>query len=106
VVICTMLISNAKVLGSILLDNNLYLLIISEGPLSEFNHGLGCVESIRSSSMFGLRIQVILVVWLGSIWTQLRQGLPVKQDIHQNLVCIKSLSSTWTVHRIHRVCGE
>jgi hypothetical protein len=38
--------------------------------------------------------------------TSLGLGLPVKPDIHQHLVCVKSLSSTWTVHRIHRVYVE
>jgi hypothetical protein len=79
------------------------LLIISDGALSEFNRRLGCVESMRSPSMFGLEIHAILVIWLDYIWTQLRHGLPVKQDMHQNLVHVKSLSSTWTFHRIHGV---
>jgi hypothetical protein len=52
--------------------------------------------------MFGPRIHAILVIWPDSIRTQHGHRLPVKQDMHQNLVCVKSLSSTQTVHR---VCG-
>jgi hypothetical protein len=76
------------------------LLILSDGALSEFNHGLGHVESIRSPSVFGLRICAICVIFLDSIRTQLGHGLPVKQDMHSNSVRVKSLSSTQPVHGI------
>jgi hypothetical protein len=69
------------------------LLIISNNPLSKFNHGLGLVESIRSLSVFSPRICAILGICQDSVWTQLRHGLPFKQDIHQKLDHAKSLSS-------------
>jgi hypothetical protein len=47
------------------------LLILSDGAQSEFNHGLGCVESIRSLSVFGPRICAIHMICLDSIRTQL-----------------------------------
>jgi hypothetical protein len=96
-----MLISNAKILGSILLNVNLYFINTEYGALSEFNHGLGRVESIRSLSMLGPRIHAIRVICPDYIRTQLGHRLPIKQDMHPNSVPVKSVSSTRTVHRIH-----
>jgi hypothetical protein len=84
VVICATLISNAKLLGSILLNVNLYFINTKYGALSEFNHGLGRVESIRSPSVLGPRIRAIRVICPDSIRTQLGHGLPIKQDMHPN----------------------
>jgi hypothetical protein len=106
VVICATLICNAKILGSILLNVNLCFINTKYGALSEFNHGLGRVESIRSLSVFGPRIRAIRMICLDSIWTQLGHGLPIKQDMHPNSVHVKSVSSTWTVHGIRRVRAE
>jgi hypothetical protein len=86
VVICATLISNAKILGSILLNVNLYFINTKYGALSEFNHGLGHVESIRSPSVFGPRICAIRVICPDSIRTQLGHRLPIKQDMHPNSV--------------------
>jgi hypothetical protein len=106
VVICATLISNAKILGSILLNVNLYFINTKYGALSGFNHGLGCVESIRSPSVFGPRIRAIRVICPDSIRTQLGHGLPIKQDMHPNSVCVKSVSSTQAVHGIRGVRAE
>jgi hypothetical protein len=81
-------------------------LILSDGALSEFNHGLGHVESIRSPCVFGPRICAIRMICPDSIWTQFGHGLPVQQDMHPNSVRVKSLSSARTVHRIHGVRVE
>jgi hypothetical protein len=105
-VICATLISNAKILGSILLNVNLYFINTKYGALSGFNHGLGRVESIRSPSVFGLRIHAIRMICPDSIRTQLGHGLPIKQDMHPNSVCVKSVSSTRTVHGIRGVRAE
>jgi hypothetical protein len=106
VVICATLISNAKILGSILFNVNLYFINTKYGALSEFNHRLGRVESIRSPSVFGPRIRAIRVIWPDSIRTQLGHGLPIKQDMHSNSVRVKSVSSTRTVHGIRGVRAE
>jgi hypothetical protein len=103
VVICATLISNAKILGSILLNVNLYFINTKYGALSKFNHGLGHVEAIRNLSVFGPRICAIRMICPDSIRTQLGYRLPIKQDMHPNSVCVKSMSSTRTAHGIRRV---